>query len=73
MYLIERIEFGTVTGRWQYGSFEEAKRKWNGLYRSSDLYPLLTVDGEPYTIARAERLFSAGMESKKTLWVGRYK
>ena len=45
MYLIERIEFGTVTGCWQYGSFEEAKRRWNGLYRSSDLYPLLTVDG----------------------------
>lgn len=73
MYLIERIEHETVTGRWQYGSFEEAKRKWISLNESPYLYPLLTVDGKEYTIARAERLFSAGIESKKTLWVGRYK
>lgn len=65
MYLIERIEFGTVTGRWEYDSLEEAKRKWISLNESPYLYPLLTIAGEPYTIAQAERLFCVKEENKK--------
>ncbi len=68
MYLIERIEFGTVTGRWRYDSFEKAKRKWISLNESPHLYPLLTIEGEPYTIVRAERLFCVKVENKKWGW-----